>query len=110
MAVAEPLATVVVLNCNGVHLLPDCLDGLAAQDLPEGQMAVWVVDNASPDGSLELLADRVPLGPGDRQRQQRRLRRGQQRRPARGATPFVALINNDARPEPDWLRRLLEPF
>ena len=26
------------------------------------------------------------------------------------ATPFVALINNDARPEPDWLRRLLEPF
>jgi hypothetical protein len=26
------------------------------------------------------------------------------------ATPFVALLNNDARPEPDWLRRLLEPF
>ncbi|HEY6706822.1 MAG TPA: glycosyltransferase, partial [Actinomycetota bacterium] len=57
---AEPLVTVVVLNWNGAHLLPDCLDGLAAQDLPEGQAAVWVVDNASTDGSLELLADRFP--------------------------------------------------
>ena len=40
---AEPLVTVVVLNWNGAHLLADCLRGLAAQDLPEGQVAVWVV-------------------------------------------------------------------
>ena len=36
---AEPLVTVVVLNWNGAHLLGDCLRGLAAQDLPEGQLA-----------------------------------------------------------------------
>src|SRR4029453_12858390 len=107
--VSGPLATVVVLNYNGAHLLPDCLDGLAAQDLPEGQMAVWVVDNASRDGSLELLRDRYPWV--------RTIANGTNDGFAGGnnvalrevATSFVALINNDARPEPDWLRRLLEP-
>ncbi len=53
----SPLATVVVVNWNGAHLLPDCLDGLAAQDLPEGQAAVWVVDNASADGTADRLRD-----------------------------------------------------
>jgi GT2 family glycosyltransferase len=108
--VAEPLVTVVVLNWNGAHLLRDCLDGLAAQDLPEGQLAVWVVDNASGDNSLELLADEFPWV--------RTIANGSNDGFAGGnnvalrevATPFVALLNNDARPEPDWLRRLLEPF
>jgi GT2 family glycosyltransferase len=108
--VTEPLVTVVVLNWNGAHLLPDCLDGLAAQDLPEGQMAVWVVDNASSDGSLELLGDQFPWV--------RTIANGSNDGFAGGnnvalrevETPFVALINNDARPAPDWLRRLLEPF
>jgi hypothetical protein len=108
--VAEPLVTVVVLNWNGAHLLGDCLDGLAAQDLPEGQAAVWVVDNASTDGSLELLSERFgwvrvianPSNDGFAGGNNVALREV--------ATPFVALLNNDARPEPDWLRRLLEPF
>jgi GT2 family glycosyltransferase len=106
----EPLVTVVVLNWNGAHLLPDCLRGLAAQDVPDGQLAVWVVDNASTDGSLELLRTEYPWV--------RTLANGSNDGFAGGnnvalrevATPFVALINNDARPEPDWLRRLLEPF
>jgi GT2 family glycosyltransferase len=106
----EPLVTVVVLNWNGAHLLPDCLRGLAAQDVPDGQLAVWVVDNASTDGSLELLRTEYPWV--------RTLANGSNDGFAGGnnvalrevATPFAALINNDARPEPDWLRRLLEPF
>ena len=55
---AEPLVTVVVLNWNGAHLLGDCLAALAAQDVPKGRMQTWVVDNASSDGSLRLLADK----------------------------------------------------
>jgi GT2 family glycosyltransferase len=108
--VTGPLATVVVLNYNGAHLFPDCLRGLAAQDLPEGQAQTWVVDNASSDGSLELLADEFPWV--------RVIANGRNDGFAGGnnvalrevSTPFVALVNNDARPEPDWLRRLLEPF
>ena len=105
-----PLVTVVVVNWNGAHLLPPCLDALAAQDLPAGQMAVWVVDNASRDGSRELLARDFPWV--------RVLANGRNDGFAGGnnvalrevESPYVALLNNDARPEPDWLRRLLEPF
>ena len=107
---SQPLVTVVVLNWNGAHLLPDCLEGLAAQVLPEGQQATWVVDNASSDGSLELLRTRFPWV--------RTIANGGNDGFAGGnnvalrevTTPFVALLNNDARPAPDWLRRLLEPF
>ena len=110
MPVAEPLVTVVVLNWNGAHLLPDCLDGLAAQDLPEGQMATWVVDNNSGDGSLELLAERYPWVRAIANPSNDGFAGGNNVALREVATPFVALLNNDARPEPDWLRRLLEPF
>jgi hypothetical protein len=108
--VAEPLVTVVVLNWNGAHLLGGCLDGLAAQDLPEGQMATWVVDNASGDGSLALLAERYPWVRAIANSSNDGFAGGNNVALREVATPFVALLNNDARPEPDWLRRLLEPF
>jgi GT2 family glycosyltransferase len=110
LAVAEPLVTVVVLNWNGAHLLGDCLDGLAAQDLPEGRAAVWVVDNASTDGSLELLAERYPWVRVLANPTNDGFAGGNNLALREIATPFVALLNNDARAEPDWLRRLLEPF
>jgi GT2 family glycosyltransferase len=108
--VAEPLVTVVVLNWNGAHLLGDCLRGLAAQDLPEGQVAVWVVDNASTDGSLKLLAREFPWVRAIANPSNDGFAGGNNVALREVDTPFVALINNDARPEPDWLRRLLEPF
>src|SRR5919108_4646722 len=60
--VTGPLVTVVVLNYNGAERIPGVLASLAAQDLPDGQVAVWVVDNASADGSLELLRRDFPWG------------------------------------------------
>ena len=46
----------VVVNWNGEHYLPACLDALGRLDLQE----ILVVDNASTDGSLALLASRYP--------------------------------------------------
>ena len=105
-----PLATVVVLNYNGAHLLGDCLRGLAAQDLPAGQAQTWVVDNASTDGSLEVLADEFPWVRAIANDSNDGFAGGNNVALREVSTPFVALVNNDARPEPDWLRRLLEPF
>lgn len=106
----SPAVTVIVLNYNGAHLIRPCLDALAKQDLPDGQASVWVVDNASRDGSLEILDREYPWV--------RVIRNGHNDGFAGGnnvglrqvTTPLVALINNDARPEPDWLRRLIAPF
>jgi GT2 family glycosyltransferase len=69
-----------------------------------------VVDNASTDGSLELLADQFPWVRAIANDSNDGFAGGNNLALREVATPFVARINNDARPEPDWLRRLLEPF
>jgi hypothetical protein len=107
---ATPLVTVVIVNWNGAHLLPDCLDALAAQDLRDGQLAVWVVDNASRDGSRELLARDYPWVKVLANPRNDGFAGGNNVALRQVETPFVALLNNDARPAPDWLARLLEPF
>ncbi len=48
----------VVVSWNGAHLLPECLDSLHAQDVPD--LDIVVVDNASTDGTDELLRLRYP--------------------------------------------------
>jgi GT2 family glycosyltransferase len=105
-----PLVTVVIVNWNGAHLLPDCLDALAAQDLPDGRMAVWVVDNASTDGSRELLARDYPWVKVLANPRNDGFAGGNNVALRQVETPYVTLLNNDARPAPDWLARLLEPF
>jgi GT2 family glycosyltransferase len=49
-----PLVTVVVLNYNGAHLLPACLDSLRRQDY--APLDLVVVDNGSVDESREVVA------------------------------------------------------
>jgi GT2 family glycosyltransferase len=110
MTGAAPLVTVVIVNWNGAHLLPACLDALAAQDLPEGRMAVWVVDNASTDSSRELLARDYPWVKVLANTRNDGFAGGNNVALRQVDTPYVTLLNNDARPAPDWLARLLEPF
>ncbi|MFB3882104.1 MAG: glycosyltransferase family 2 protein [Armatimonadota bacterium] len=53
-----PLVSVVVLNWNGAHLLPACLDSVRTQTLHDFE--IILADNGSTDGSLELVAERYP--------------------------------------------------
>ena len=105
-----PLVTVVVLNYNGAERIPGVLASLAAQDLPAGQVAVWVVDNASQDGSISLLTRDFPWVRTIANPTNDGFAGGNNVALREIATPFVALLNDDAYPSPDWLRRLLEPL
>ena len=103
------VATVVVVNWNGERLLRSCLDALARQQTSR-PFEVWVVDNASSDGSVALLEREYP--------QVRLLRNdanlgftgGNNTALRQVTTPYAVLLNNDATPEPTWLERLLAPF
>jgi GT2 family glycosyltransferase len=107
----SPLAlTVIVLNYNGARLLPPCLEALAKQDMPAGQLSVWVVDNGSSDGSLELLSRDFPWVRVIENGRNDGFAGGNNVGMRRVETPLLALTNNDARPEPDWASRLVEPF
>lgn len=51
-----PSSSLIVLNYNGVDFLPACLDSLkAAMEYSAASHEVIVVDNASHDGSVELI-------------------------------------------------------
>ena len=111
-----PRVRAVVVTWNGAHLLAECLDSLLAQDLPPGQLEILVVDNASTDGTRELLAERYPTVrmlalahnrgfAGGVAAATADLLAGPVQDPA--LPEFVALLNNDARFEPDAVRLLV---
>jgi GT2 family glycosyltransferase len=95
---------VVIPNLNGEDILGACLDALGAQTVSPDE--VLVVDNASTDGSVELLHDRgvAVLGLA----RNYGFAGGANRGVAATSSPLVAVLNSDARPQPDWLERLLE--
>jgi GT2 family glycosyltransferase len=96
--------SVVIVNWNSGALLRQCLASLAAQSiLPE---AVWVVDNASSDGSADCVTEFPNC---------RLLLPGANLGFAAGnnlafrdcTSEFVVLLNPDAFADPDWLAALL---
>ncbi len=54
----NPPVSVVVVNWNHGHLLPDCLDALLAQEY--SPLDITVVDNGSQDGSPDWIGRRYP--------------------------------------------------
>lgn len=97
--------TVIVVTWRGRRWLGPCLDSIRADfDGP-----VIVIDNASDDGSAEVLAARPEL---------QVIRLDRNRGFAGGVavalehvqTPFALLVNDDARIEPGFVAALLAPF
>jgi GT2 family glycosyltransferase len=104
-----PVATVVVVTWNGAHLLPPCLDALAEQTLGPDSARILVVDNASTDDTSLLLSQyrdlkivRSPRNLG--------FAGGATLGLSQVSTQYAVVLNNDARPEPEWLEHLLEGF
>lgn len=52
--------SVIVVSYNTRQLLDDCLGSLLVADVPPGGMEIIVVDNASADGSVEMVSGKYP--------------------------------------------------
>jgi GT2 family glycosyltransferase len=103
-----PRVAVVVPNWNGAAYLEACLASLTTQTCPA---ALILVDNGSTDASRELVRRlhpevRIVALPGNLGFAAA-ANRGIEAALQAGAE-FVALFNNDAVAEPDWLAHLLE--
>jgi GT2 family glycosyltransferase len=98
-------AALVVVNWNSGPLLDRCLRAVARQTLPPHE--VLVVDNDSADGSADGLEQRFP---GVRVLRPRRnlgfAAANNLAAAAAGDSEWLALLNPDAFPEPDWLERI----
>jgi N-acetylglucosaminyl-diphospho-decaprenol L-rhamnosyltransferase len=105
---SAPLVRAVVVNWNGETFLGACLDSLVAQDLPEGALEIVVVDNDSQDGSVELLRRDYPQVQVVQNHRNEGFAGGVNAGLVDLAAPYVALLNNDARLEPEALHRMVD--
>lgn len=104
------LVSVVVVNYRGGADLAACLSALAEQSLPRHRYEVIVVENASADGSAELVRGRFPWVRLVESPVNLGFAAGNNLgvRHARGT--WVALLNNDTVADPFWLEELLRPL
>ena len=95
--------TVVVVTWRGRDHVRQCLDALAAQHRPHSTL---VVDNASDDGTEEILADHPSRPRVLRLRRNLGYAGGIAVALPKIRTPFVAWCNDDATPDRAWLAEL----
>jgi hypothetical protein len=103
-----PGVSVIIVNYNGAEYLPDCLDSLAGLDYPAGRYEVVVVDNASTDGSLELLTDKYPWARVISNQTNLGFAGGNNAGMRQVESEFVALLNNDTVVDRRWLAELVD--
>jgi GT2 family glycosyltransferase len=96
-----------VLNHNGRRFLEPCLRAVTQQELPDA-FEVMLLDNASDDGSVELVRERFPGVRIVASRQNLGFSRGNNLAIRHAAGENVVLLNNDTRVRPGWLRALLD--
>jgi len=103
--------TVVVLSWNGLALTRDTLTSLAACQMPESwRIQVFVVDNASSDGSAQMVRDEFPGVELLALPENRRFAGGNNeglRRTLEAGADAVMLLNNDVVADPKMIAKLL---
>ena len=101
-------AVVVIPTLNACALLEEALASLEAQTVP---VEVIVVDNASTDGTRELLTTRFPGVTVVRSEENLGFGRAVNRGAATEMdADVIVLVNNDAVCAPDFIAQLLAPF
>ena len=102
---SEPDVSVIVVNFNGRKWLEGCLSAVAAQ---VGVCTETIlVDNASTDGSREFVRESFPEVRLVVLDENHGFAGGGNAGSAVARGRYLAFLNNDARPDESWLRRLL---
>jgi GT2 family glycosyltransferase len=97
--------SVIVVTWNGRHHLETCLPALIGQTLLPDE--VIVVDNGSDDGTAEWLKDEHVGVKLVALQQNRGFAGGNLAGLEAASGEYIVLLNNDTRPEPAWLERLV---
>lgn len=103
---STPKVTVVIPVWNGAAWLAACLDALAAQSFLN--FAVIVVDNGSTDNSRALVARHAPQATLIAWERNRGFAAAVNAGIHASHTEYVALLNVDTLPRPDWLANLVQ--
>jgi GT2 family glycosyltransferase len=98
--------SIILVTWNSARYLPRCLAGVTAQTWPDAE--IIVIDNASTDGSADVIRKLAPKARVIENRENRGFSAAvnQGIRAASGA--YVLLCNPDAFLQPDYAQRLIE--
>jgi GT2 family glycosyltransferase len=99
------LVSVIVVNMNGRHFLERCLSSLLAQAY--SPVEIILVDNASTDGSQAWVAEHFASVRVIANAANRGFAAANNQGIAVAEGDYIALLNNDAWVERDWLQRLV---
>lgn len=100
------MVSVVIVTWNGREFLPECLDALRRQVYRA--FSVILVDNGSQDGSPAFVSEHYPEAHVVALAENRGFAAANNIALRTIDTEFVALLNNDAVPDPLWLKSLVE--
>lgn len=100
------LVTVVIPNYQGIKFIEGCLSSLLSQEEGTPSFEVLVVDNASDDGSAEVIAEKFPevrlICLEENTGFCHAVNVGIQN----SESPYVLLLNNDTKVAPDFVKSL----
>lgn len=103
----RPSVSIIVINFNGKKHLVDCLNSLFAQRYPSSALEIIVVDNASHDGSCDLIRQQFPKVRLIENRENAGFAPAVNQAVRLSQAKYVALINNDAKADPNWIEHLV---
>jgi len=101
-----PVVSVVILNYNGMDVLPRCLRSVYNSTYPNFE--VIVVDNGSTDQSVDAAERDFPETIMVRNGRNLGYSMGNNMGIARSKGEYVVLLNNDTVVHPDWLEELVK--
>jgi GT2 family glycosyltransferase len=102
---SNDLVSVIILDYNGKDMLVECLEAVFRQTYPNYE--VIVVDNASKDSSEALVCAKFPKVHLLVLEKNHGFAGGNNRGMEMASGKYIALLNNDAVPEPQWLEELV---
>ena len=98
--------TVIIPNYRGASCIRDCMEALRSQVFRD--FSTIVVDNASHDGSAEIVENDFPEARLIRLEDNFGFSRAVNEGIKASSTPFVLLLNNDTKAENDFVGNMLE--
>ena len=102
---SKALVTVIIVNWNSRLLLADCIDRIKKQTFR--QFDIIIVDNGSKDDSVTYVSSTYPEVKLVSLKRNLGFARANNIAIQNSRSKYVALINNDAYAEPDWLENLV---
>lgn len=103
-----PRVSIAILSWNGRHHLEHCLPALAAQHDPGVEVETLVLDNGSIDGTREWVEEHHPEVKLVRSDVNLGFCAGNNRLVEACSGEMVILLNNDTRPQRQWLGSLVQ--